>query len=97
MTNFIDGAVQILEEHSREKVAPGFTERLEVAAREGDDGPDNRRIAAPYYLTDLGVRRFNDLAIYLLATCHSPVRSRLCAGSPVANIFPLCQFSSCAN
>ena len=67
MTHLIDGARQILAEHDETAVAHGFTERLEVAARGGSDGPAPRTIAAPYYLTDLGVRRFDDPALFYRA------------------------------
>lgn len=53
------GAQALLEEYDPNKVANGFTERLRVAAASGKhDEP--RTIAAPYYLTDLGVRKFSD-------------------------------------
>lgn len=64
MTDLVRGASRLLAEHNPDEVAPGFTERLEVASRGGAEGQVARTIAAPYYLTDLGVRRFDDPAVF---------------------------------
>jgi hypothetical protein len=42
--------------------APGFAERLAVAAGRASGA---RSLAAPYYLTDLGIRRFEDPELFL--------------------------------
>ncbi len=64
--DFVTSAARWLRTLEPDSVAPGFVERLGVAAARGrTDGP--RSIAAPYYLTDLGVRRFDDPSVFLTA------------------------------
>ncbi len=64
--DFVTSAARWLRTLDPKSAAPGFVERLGVAAARGRaDGP--RSIAAPYYLTDLGVRRFDDPSVFLEA------------------------------
>lgn len=64
MANLIEGAEAMHREARRRRVAPGFLERLDVAR---GVAILDRSIAAPYYLTDLGVRRFSDPSLFYRA------------------------------
>lgn len=61
--NFVEAASALLKNLDPMDVAPGFIERLNVA-----EGPiSDRTISTPFYLTDLGVRRFDDPSLFLNA------------------------------
>ncbi|EYR62805.1 hypothetical protein N866_05095 [Actinotalea ferrariae CF5-4] len=62
--DFVRWARELARSIAPETVAPGFMERLLVAAAPTEARPE-RTIAAPYYLTDLGVRSFEDPARFL--------------------------------
>ena len=62
--DFVRWARELAGSIAPETVAPGFMERLLVAAAPTEARPE-RTIAAPYYLTDLGVRSFEDPARFL--------------------------------
>lgn len=61
--DFVASSAHWLRTVDPDAVAPGMIERLTVAANRGrSDQP--RSIAAPYYLTDLGVRKFEDPRLF---------------------------------
>jgi hypothetical protein len=74
--DFVISSSLWLETVDRDAVAPGFVERLVVAASRGrTQGP--RSIAAPYYLTDLGVRKFDDPRVFTHAHLALSAREHL--------------------
>lgn len=95
--DFVAGARSVLLEVRTADFAPGFTERLRVAAF-GGRAADARSIAAPYYLNDLGVRRFEDPKIFFsehveLFELHSFFDTQqsavLLTSAPVSELAPL--------
>jgi hypothetical protein len=62
--NLTSGASAILEAVEFRVTAPGFGERLEVAAHGGKPGRGARSIAAPVYVSDLGIRRHDDPRLF---------------------------------
>lgn len=71
MSKLSEVATRLEEAASSSRVAPGFEERIAVAASFPDGAGRARSIRAPYYLTDLGVRRFEDPSVFFLAHLES--------------------------
>ena len=63
--NFVDWAGEVLRANSTRPFAHGFSERLGATRDVYMPVREPRSIAAPYYLTDLGVRRFQDPHLFL--------------------------------
>ncbi|GHS89949.1 hypothetical protein AGMMS50218_17240 [Actinomycetota bacterium] len=60
--DFVASSARWLVSLDHAAVAPGFAERLAATAGQS---AEPRSLAAPYYLTDLGVRRFDDPRLFL--------------------------------
>lgn len=92
--DFVSASARLLASVDDNVVAPGFTERLTVASRGGGDG-EPRSIAAPYYLTDLGVRKFEDPRVFMDAhldllgdehRSHAAADLALLIGAPIDDL-----------
>lgn len=68
MPDLMQGAKILLREHDPAAVAPGFTDRLDVAARGGVSGGAARTITASCYPTDPGVHPH--MAVHRLAAAE---------------------------
>lgn len=92
--DFVTSSSRWLAAVDHDAVAPGFVERLTVASN-GGRGTEPRSIAAPYYLTDLGVRKFEDPRVFteahlaLFGLGPQPCAEedlRLLGGTPVGDL-----------